>query len=52
MKEAVIKAREKAEPGDIVLFSPGCASFDMYENYAQRGDAFAEAVLDLQGQRG
>jgi UDP-N-acetylmuramoylalanine--D-glutamate ligase len=51
MEEAVIKAGEKAKSGDIVLLSPGCASFDMFENYAKRGDAFAEAVLDRQRQR-
>jgi UDP-N-acetylmuramoylalanine--D-glutamate ligase len=46
MKEAVDLAREKSEPGDTVLLAPGCASFDMFESYAARGDAFADAVLE------
>lgn len=46
MKEAVALAREKSEVGDTVLLAPGCASFDMFESYAARGDAFADAVLE------
>jgi UDP-N-acetylmuramoylalanine--D-glutamate ligase len=34
------------------LLSPGCASLDMYESYAARGDAFARAVQDLSDVRG
>jgi len=52
MEEAVMKAREKAKSGDIVLLSPGCASFDMFENYAKRGEAFVKAVTELEQQRG
>jgi UDP-N-acetylmuramoylalanine--D-glutamate ligase len=51
MSEAVKKAAELAHDGDAVMLSPACASFDMYSNYAQRGDAFAEAVLKLAGTR-
>lgn len=40
MKEAVEKSFKLAEPGDIVLLSPGCASFDMFKNYKERGDVF------------
>jgi UDP-N-acetylmuramoylalanine--D-glutamate ligase len=49
MKEAVARAREAAQPGDAVLLSPGCASFDWYSNYAERGDDFARLVRE-QGQ--
>lgn len=44
MDEAVALATELAAPGDTVLLAPGCASFDMFENYGTRGDAFVEAV--------
>ena len=49
MDEAVKKARSLAEPGDAVLLSPACASFDMFQSYADRGDRFAAAVKGLQG---
>jgi UDP-N-acetylmuramoylalanine--D-glutamate ligase len=44
MHDAVTAARQLAQPGDVVLLSPACASFDMYEGYAQRGDDFANEV--------
>jgi UDP-N-acetylmuramoylalanine--D-glutamate ligase len=47
MAEAVARARELAKPGDAVLLSPACASFDMFRSYADRGDRFAEAVKNL-----
>ncbi len=47
MDDAVRKASEAAEPGDVVLLAPGCASFDMFEDYARRGDVFSEAVHRL-----
>ncbi len=47
MEEAVSQARQAASPGDVVLLSPGCASFDMYDNYAQRGDDFRRIVMNL-----
>jgi UDP-N-acetylmuramoylalanine--D-glutamate ligase len=45
MEEAVVAARERAQPGDVVLLSPAAASFDMFVDYAARGDAFRRAVL-------
>ncbi|MEU3255874.1 UDP-N-acetylmuramoyl-L-alanine--D-glutamate ligase [Streptomyces sp. NPDC006997] len=47
MPQAVREARRLAEPGDTVLLAPACASMDMFTNYNQRGDAFAEAVREL-----
>jgi len=47
MRDAVAKARRAAEPAEVVLLSPGCASFDSYDNYAQRGDDFRQEVLAL-----
>jgi UDP-N-acetylmuramoylalanine--D-glutamate ligase len=44
MDEAVAHAAESARPGDAVLLSPGCASFDWYSSYAARGDDFARTV--------
>jgi UDP-N-acetylmuramoylalanine--D-glutamate ligase len=47
MQEAVTMAFQDADPEDVVLFSPGCASFDWYNNYAERGDDFRGAVEEL-----
>lgn len=47
MQEAVAKAYQLADCGDVILFSPACASFDMYENYIQRGEDFTRQVLSL-----
>ena len=47
MEEAVHRARHAASPGNIVLLSPGCTSFDMYCNYAKRGETFRSAVDNL-----
>ena len=47
MDEAVKMAAELAVAGDTVLLAPACSSFDMFDNYGQRGDVFMQAVLDL-----
>jgi UDP-N-acetylmuramoylalanine--D-glutamate ligase len=44
MEAAVDAALRLVEPGDTVLLSPGCASFDWYGSYAERGDHFASIV--------
>ena len=46
-EEAVKKAHELAEAGDVVLLSPCCASFDLFKNYEDRGRQFKEAVRKL-----
>ncbi len=48
MEDCVAKAYESAEPGDVVLFSPACASWDMYDNFEQRGDHFKSCVKALE----
>jgi UDP-N-acetylmuramoylalanine--D-glutamate ligase len=52
MDEAVAIARALASPGDVVLLSPGCASFDMFASAEARGDAFARAATALATARG
>lgn len=50
LERAVGLARELAQPGDVVLFSPGTSSFDMFKNYAERGSLFRALVQDLKTQ--
>lgn len=47
LKEAVWKAKALARPGDVVMLSPACASFDRYKNFMERGDAFKTIVREL-----
>jgi UDP-N-acetylmuramoylalanine--D-glutamate ligase len=49
LAEAVERSRTLAKPGDVVLLSPGCASFDQFSGYAERGDAFAGYARRLAG---
>ena len=49
MDEAVRLARAVARAGDVVLLSPACASFDMFQNFEHRGLAFKAAVRALPG---
>jgi len=47
MEQAVTLARQKARRGEIVMLSPACASFDMFESYEDRGETFKQAVREL-----
>jgi UDP-N-acetylmuramoylalanine--D-glutamate ligase len=47
LREAVESAYKSAQPGDVVLLSPGCASFDEFANYKERGNYFKEVVRNL-----
>jgi UDP-N-acetylmuramoylalanine--D-glutamate ligase len=49
LSEAVAVAADNAVPGDVVLLSPACASFDMFSGYIERGNAFTALVNDLAG---
>ncbi len=46
LRAAVKLAREQSIPGDVVLFSPGTSSFDMFKNYADRGNQFREIIQE------
>ena len=47
MRDAVNTASHIAEKGDVVLLSPACASFDLFQNYEDRGRQFKVAVQNL-----
>ena len=47
LEDAVNKARENAKPGNVVLFSPAAASFDLFKNFMERGNKFKEIVNNL-----
>lgn len=50
LAEAVAAAAAAAEPGDVVLFSPGGTSYDAYTDFAERGEAFRKLVNDLENE--
>ena len=45
--EAVEEAAKQAAPGDVVLLSPACSSFDQFRDYQQRGEVFCQAVKSI-----
>jgi UDP-N-acetylmuramoylalanine--D-glutamate ligase len=47
LDDAVLRAASLAHPGEVVLLSPACASFDAFENFERRGDRFREIVAGL-----
>ncbi len=47
LEDAVNIASQTAAPGNVVLLSPGCSSFDMFYDYADRGETFCRAVESL-----
>jgi UDP-N-acetylmuramoylalanine--D-glutamate ligase len=51
LEEAVLIARDRAAPGDCVLLSPACASFDMFRDFEHRGQVFKEVVRGLSGEK-
>jgi UDP-N-acetylmuramoylalanine--D-glutamate ligase len=48
LRDAIHCAAREAEPGDVVLLSPACASFDMFRNFAERGQQFKALVQELE----
>ncbi len=48
LEQAINEARAVAVPGDAILFSPGCASFDMFANYEDRGRQFKTLVNGIE----
>lgn len=47
LEQAVVQAKKLARPGSVVLFSPACASFDMFDNYEHRGNVYKQLVWEL-----
>jgi UDP-N-acetylmuramoylalanine--D-glutamate ligase len=51
MHDAVRRATELCRPGDAVVLSPACASYDMFQNFGHRGRVFREAVAAIAAAR-
>jgi UDP-N-acetylmuramoylalanine--D-glutamate ligase len=47
LQEAIESAYKNAKPDDVILLSPGCASFDEFANYKERGNFFKHVVRNL-----
>jgi len=52
MCDAIQQAMAASQPGDVILLSPACASFDQFRDYEARGDSFRQIVMALTGQQG
>jgi UDP-N-acetylmuramoylalanine--D-glutamate ligase len=52
LADAVARAYERARPGDVVLLSPACASFDMFESMAERGRTFKSLMAEMAANKG
>jgi UDP-N-acetylmuramoylalanine--D-glutamate ligase len=50
LEDAVAVAAQVARPSDVVLLSPGCTSFDSFNDFAERGEQFRELVRNLSDQ--
>ena len=48
LEETVVTAYQEAIAGDVVLLSPACASFDMFDSYEHRGEIFKQSVMQLE----
>ena len=51
MQEAFENAVALAKPGDVILLSPACSSFDQFKNYEVRGEIYKQLVLDYAKKR-
>lgn len=51
LSNAVLRAAREAKPGDVILLSPACASFDQFRDFEARGDCFKAAVADIASQQ-